>query len=151
MASRLGINTDKCSGLTCYDVVHGLDAPPNFCPHSKLIEDHQEHDVEVHEDLLGGDFLVSVSPLHDKNGELMGCVHVARDITQRNKSDKEILSQYYVLKGIMDSTDTPKFSVDTNYIYTSFNQSHANVMKALYDADILLIVHRRKTVAINCP
>lgn len=136
MASRLGINTDKCSGLTCYDVVHGLDAPPNFCPHSKLIEDHQEHDVEVHEDLLGGDFLVSVSPLHDKNGELMGCVHVARDITQRKKSEKEILSQYYVLKGIMDSTDTPKFSVDTNYIYTSFNQSHANVMKALYDADI---------------
>ena len=36
----------------------------------------------------------------------------------------------------MNSTDSPIFSVDTEYCYTSFNRVHAAVMKAIYNADI---------------
>ncbi len=90
MANRLGVDPEEAVGLTCYKAVHGLDLPPSFCPHMKLLEDGHEHTAEVHEDLLGGDFIVSVSPLHDSEGKLTGSVHVARDITDRKKAENKI-------------------------------------------------------------
>jgi PAS domain S-box-containing protein len=48
------------------------------------------------------------------------------------------VEQYSILEGIVESTDSPIFSVDTDYCYTSFNRTHAAVMKALFDADIEL-------------
>ncbi len=90
MADRLNVTPEETVGLTCYEVVHGLDVPPSYCPYRKLLEDGKEHTAEVHEDRIGGDFIVSVSPLHDKDGKLIGVVHVARDITQRKKTENEI-------------------------------------------------------------
>ncbi|EKQ53102.1 MAG: PAS domain S-box [Methanobacterium sp. Maddingley MBC34] len=90
MANRLNVDPEEAIGLTCYNVVHGLNAPPSFCPYMKLLEDGQEHTAEVHEDRLGGDFIVSVSPLHDSDGNLIGSVHVARDITDRKKAEDKI-------------------------------------------------------------
>ena len=90
MANRLNVDPEEAIGLTCYNVVHGLNTPPPFCPYLKLLEDGQEHTAEVHEDRLGGDFIVSVSPLHDSYGNLIGSVHVARDITDRKKAEDKI-------------------------------------------------------------
>ena len=90
MAARLGMSPEDCVGLACYRVVHGTDEPPSFCPHSQLLKDGLEHTREVHEDLLGGDFIVSVSPLHDSEGKLTGCIHVARDITKRKRAEEAL-------------------------------------------------------------
>jgi len=90
MAARLGKELEECVGLTCYHVLHGSDEPPSFCPHRQLLEDGLEHTVEVHEDNLNGDFIVSVSPLHNSEGKLTGCVHVARDITERKKTEMKV-------------------------------------------------------------
>ncbi len=89
MAARLGVTPEECVDLPCYNVVHGTNEPPSFCPHSILLEDGLEHTTEVHEDSLGGDFIVSVSPLHDSDGKLIGSVHVARDITERKKAEEQ--------------------------------------------------------------
>jgi PAS domain S-box-containing protein len=90
MADKLGVDPEETVGLTCYRAVHGLDAPPSFCPYTKLLEDGQEHTKEFHEDRIGGDFMVSVSPLYDSEGKLMGSVHVARDITDRKQAEEKI-------------------------------------------------------------
>ena len=45
-------------------------------------------------------------------------------------------SEYSILNGILESTDSAVFSLDSKYRYTSFNSHHAMVMKQLYDADI---------------
>lgn len=89
MAERLGMTPEECIGLPCYSAVHGTDEPPLFCPHSVLLEDGLEHTMEVHEDNLGGDFIVSVSPIHDSNSKLIGSVHVAHDITGRKKAEEQ--------------------------------------------------------------
>ncbi len=81
MAERLGLTPAQCEGLTCYESVHGTDVPPAFCPHARLLKDKREHRVEIHEDRLEGDFIVSVSPIDDAAGTLLGSVHIARDIT----------------------------------------------------------------------
>jgi PAS domain S-box-containing protein len=61
-----------------------------------------------------------------------------RDITERKREQEKNTFEFLTLKGIIESTDNPIFSVDTDYRYTSFNRSHARTMKALYGADIAL-------------
>ncbi|MEW6587028.1 MAG: PAS domain-containing protein, partial [Nitrospirota bacterium] len=90
MARRLGLKPEECIGLPCYKAVHGTSAPPAFCPHSRTIADGREHIEEVHEDSLGGDFLVSTTPLHDEQGRMVGSVHVAHDITLRKRAEEAL-------------------------------------------------------------
>jgi PAS domain S-box-containing protein len=90
MATRLRVTPEECVGLTCYRVVHGTDVPPSFCPHRQLLKDELEHTKEVHEDGLGGNFVVSVSPLHHSEGKLVGCIHVARDINERKEAEEAL-------------------------------------------------------------
>jgi PAS domain S-box-containing protein len=90
MADRFGKVSEQCIGLACHEAVHGLSHPPEFCPHAQTCQDGQQHVAEVHEPKLGGDFLVSTTPLRNPQGQLVGTVHVARDITQRKRAEEEL-------------------------------------------------------------
>jgi PAS domain S-box-containing protein len=90
MADALGMTPEQCIGLPCYKYVHQLNFPPSFCPHSKALLDGQEHTAEVHEEALGGDFIVSATPLKDDQGRMIGSVHVARNITVRKQMEKKL-------------------------------------------------------------
>jgi PAS domain S-box-containing protein len=93
MADRLGVTPEQAKGVHCYEIVHGTSVPPGFCPHTLTCEDAKEHVAEVHEPRLGGDFLVSTTPICDASGRLTGSVHVARDITARKRAEIEIARQ----------------------------------------------------------
>ncbi|MBI5116178.1 PAS domain S-box protein [Candidatus Poribacteria bacterium] len=90
MANRLGVAPEQCIGLRCHEAVHGSPHPPEFCPHALTCQDGKEHVSEVHEPRLGGDFLVSTTPLCDGHGKLIGSIHVARDITERKQAEDQI-------------------------------------------------------------
>ncbi len=90
MADRLGITQEEAIGLSCYRVFHGMDQPPGYCPHAKMLDDKKEHTELVHEKKLGGDFLITVSPLIETNGKILGGVHAARDLTERKKIEEEL-------------------------------------------------------------
>jgi PAS domain S-box-containing protein len=91
MAQRLGIRAEEAVGRLCYECVHGADGPPALCPHVRLLADGGEHTVEIRDERLGGDFLVSVTPLRDDaGGKVVGAVHVARDITELKRVEEEL-------------------------------------------------------------
>ncbi len=89
-AARLGTSTDKCVGLKCFTCVHGSPEPPASCPHTSSMKDGREHSAELHEDRLGGDFLVTTTPILDENGVMTGSIHVARDISERKRSEDKL-------------------------------------------------------------
>ncbi len=90
MANRLGLKPEECVGLPCYKYVHGLSAPPDFCPHTHTLKDGCQHIFELNEARLGGDMLVSTTPILNERGEITGSVHVARNISEIKKAEKAL-------------------------------------------------------------
>ena len=89
-AERLGCARENLLGRHCCELIHGTPAPPEACPHTQLLADGQEHQFEIHESRLSGDFLVSCTPLRGAHGEVTGSVHVARDVTAHKRAEAEL-------------------------------------------------------------
>lgn len=115
MSDRLGVSPDQGVGLKCYEAVHGLPHPPEFCPHSLTCRDGREHAAEVHEPRLGGDFLVSTTPRFDEEGRLVGAVHVARDITQRKQAEVALRRERDMLMNVLEAMKDGVFIVSPQY------------------------------------
>ncbi|MFA4846419.1 MAG: PAS domain S-box protein, partial [Patescibacteria group bacterium] len=71
-------------------VIHGLDRPPSYCPLDQMLKDGQERSKEIYEKRIGGDIFITLSPLRDTDGLIVGAVHVARDITDRKRAEKAL-------------------------------------------------------------
>lgn len=115
MADRLGVTPDKCVGLKCHEIVHGLPHPPPFCPHTLTCRDRQEHTAEVHEPRLEGYFLVTTTPRFDEQGRFIGAVHVARDITERKRAEDGLRRERDNLVAILEALKDGVFIVNQEY------------------------------------
>lgn len=89
MADRCGLLPKELIGRKCYDVMHGTSSPVNICPHMRMIQTGHCQAEQVEEKLLNGIFDLTVSPLYNSAGELTGCVHVARDITEHKRAEEQ--------------------------------------------------------------
>lgn len=63
-------------------------------------------------------------------------VTLKKELAQKKAAEEKLREQHSTLRSIIDSTNALIFAVDWQYCYTSFNQGHAAVMKALYGAEI---------------
>ena len=104
MAQKLGLSPEQVEGKPCHICVHGSKDPISNCPHTLLLKDGKQHIAEVFEDRLGGDFLVSVTPIFDRLGAIKGSVHVARDITERKKREDELYKLNRTLEALSKSS-----------------------------------------------
>ncbi len=77
-------------GRYCYEVMHGTKEPHPVCPFRETLGTKKPSLIEFFEPHLGIYLQVSISPIFDDKGEVMGCVHVARDITERKKAEDQL-------------------------------------------------------------
>ncbi|MCA1959960.1 MAG: PAS domain S-box protein [Desulfomonile sp.] len=89
-ADALGVSKEQAVGRRCFECFHSTDGPWHVCPHSRLIADGTEHREELELPNFGGTFFVTVSPIHDAQGRVVGGIHIARDITYRKQAEAAI-------------------------------------------------------------
>jgi PAS domain S-box-containing protein len=77
-------------GKPCYQVVHGTEKPVAGCPCAKTLATKLPATAEFFDHHLGIHLQVSSSPVFDENGEVLSCVHVASDITERKEMEKAL-------------------------------------------------------------
>ncbi len=128
LADRLGLTPQECIGKVCYEIIHESVAPPSFCPHTMTLNDYREHTVDVHVASFGGDFIVMTSPVYSTVGELIGSVHVARDITERKRAETEINNQLHFLQQLLDSIPIPVYYKDTGGVYLGCNAAFETLL-----------------------
>jgi PAS domain S-box-containing protein len=128
MAKRLGLTPDQCVGLTCYQAVHGSNAPPVNCPHRLTLADGKEHTAEIHDDRMGGDFLVTTTPLYDAQGQIEGTVHVARDITDRKRAEESLRLSEQRLQGTFDNAGMGIMEVDAQIRVIAANDTACEIL-----------------------
>lgn len=90
VCNRLGKQPEEIIGGKCYKVLHGMSGPWEECPHHKTIESNEESVREVEDPYLGGTFISSSSPIFDMKGELIGTVHVLRDISELKRLQERL-------------------------------------------------------------
>jgi PAS domain S-box-containing protein len=91
VSEKLGKPAEEIIGKKCYEVFHGRNEPRRKCPHHKTVRTGKPYAGELDEPHLGGTFLTSSSPIFDSAGEFIGTVHVARDITEIKKLEKQLI------------------------------------------------------------
>lgn len=101
---RIGEAPDVIEGTMCYHLFHDADAPPSYCPHFHMLRNPTSNRIEIYSDRLDGHFLVSVDPLCDEKGEILGSVHIARDITERKISEETLKESQRFIQQIAETT-----------------------------------------------
>jgi PAS domain S-box-containing protein len=85
LADILGVAREDLIGKKCYEVVHGTDAPPEFCRQAECLDSKVVATTEFFDDKLGGHFEVTTSPVFNENDEAVGSLHIIRDINERKR------------------------------------------------------------------
>jgi PAS domain S-box-containing protein len=137
MADRLGITPEECRGQTCFERIHGTNKSPSFCPHARLLKDGQEHIEEVYEERLGGDFLVTVSPLFDSQKQVIGSVHVARDITERKRVQQALAESEERYRTLQENIPVGIFRTSPQGEFLSANRALVNMLGFKSDKEMV--------------
>lgn len=85
-----GLSNDELTGRKCYEIVHHSSCPVKDCPHHRTLLTRETATEIIYEPRLDVYLEVTTSPLFNESGELLGTVHVAKDITARKKSEDEL-------------------------------------------------------------
>jgi len=87
----LGLPYQKVIGKHCYQLMHGMDKPPQFCPLTKTLQS-KRHEVDEFLDPKNNRWLlVSVDPIIDGDGKITGVVHIVKDITERKGWEEALM------------------------------------------------------------
>jgi PAS domain S-box-containing protein len=87
-ADYFKMKPEEIIGKTCYKLVHGTEKPWPTCPHKRTLDTKKPAREEFFEPHLGIHIEVSTSPVFNEKGEIIGSVHVIRDITERMRAEK---------------------------------------------------------------
>lgn len=89
---KIGKSEKDIIGRKCYEVFHGMSEPWKRCPHHKTLATKKPIIEEIEDPYLGGTFLISSSPIFDKTGEIIGTVHIVRDVSEIKKLREKVIS-----------------------------------------------------------
>ncbi|OGO32509.1 MAG: hypothetical protein A2Z29_06830 [Chloroflexi bacterium RBG_16_56_11] len=106
---------EEIIGKTCYELFHGTAEPPEVCSLREAIDTKQPSVREYFEPSLGIYLEETTSPIFNEQGEVVNCVHVTRDISERKKAEENLrkidLMKMEFLSNVSHELRTPLQSI----------------------------------------
>ncbi|MFC2008210.1 PAS domain S-box protein [Chloroflexota bacterium] len=119
-ADALETEPEELIGRTCYQTIHGINEPYPNCPHKQTLETKRSVMVELFEPRLGVYLQVSTSPILNDEGEVVGTVHIAKDITERRRAEEALRDSEEMSRGMLESAAAGIYIVqDRKFQYVS--------------------------------
>ncbi len=123
LADSFGKRPEELVGRYCYEVFHETGQPWPNCPHTKAMQMKQSVTEEVIDPHMGCPLLVSVSPLFDKDGQLIGGVHIAKDITRRKQGEEALRSASLYARSLIEASLDPLVTISLDGKITDVNRA----------------------------
>ena len=93
MAKRCGLTAQEIVGRKCYEVMHGATCPPVDWTLDRVFESGEPQTIEFEAKPLNGIFETFMSPMRNAEGHIIASVLVARDVTDKRRSEKLLAAQ----------------------------------------------------------
>jgi len=113
---KFGMTSEQIVGKHCYEVFHGKNEPWPTCPHKRTLATKEPTIEDIDDKHLGGVFSIGTSPIFE-DGEIIGSVHVCRDITDHVEKDlmlKDAFDKLTLAHDELKELDELKISVIDN-------------------------------------
>ena len=121
-------------GQKCYKLYHGTSSSPEGCPSCQSLLSGKPSITEVFEPHLGKFIEIKALPRTDSAGDLIGVIHVVRDITERKRAEAEqesLMQQLHdVLKKVSVSRKEWLATFDSITDMISIHDMDSTIVKA---------------------
>jgi PAS domain S-box-containing protein len=77
--------------LKCFELYHGTSSPPSNCPCCELQENKEAVVTDYFEPKMNRHIEIKAFPRFDKHGNIVGLVHVVKDITERKQYQEHLM------------------------------------------------------------
>jgi two-component system sensor histidine kinase UhpB len=114
-----GKSFTEIANRSCWEVLHDVSRPPERCPIMILRKTRHRKKEIVSRDSHW--FNVSVDPIYDESGNLLGGVHIMSDITERIQAEKELHNSREELRNL------------TSYLQSVREQERSHVAREIHD------------------
>jgi len=135
------LGRDTLAGCKCYDVVHHMSQPPDYCPMRRTLASKRSESSEFFEPRLQRYLSVRTDPVQDQDGRILRVVHVVNDITERKQAELAVQR----LAAIVESSDDAIIGKDLYGHILTWNRG-AEKMYGYTAAEVI-----GKSVNILCP
>lgn len=105
MQQRVNIGDQSLIGNSCNTLMHENGCMLSNCPHLSMISDNKPHTIEIFEPRFGMSLSVTATPIFDANKNLLGSLHIARDITLQKESEVQLNKYNLELRELNQSKD----------------------------------------------
>jgi PAS domain S-box-containing protein len=89
-STLLKVSPEEAIGQHCFQLLHGTDSPPDYCPHLRTLATGEPAHHEMKDPLSAHIYDIFTTPLLDDQGQLIGTVHITRDITEKEELGKQL-------------------------------------------------------------
>ncbi len=107
-------------GEKCYQAYEGRDTVCDDCPMEQAFKDGKSHTSERELVTLSGEVLSlenTANPIKDAEGEIVSCLEVTRNITERKAAEEELKLRAQILDGATDAIFV--HDDDDNFVYVN--------------------------------
>jgi len=115
------ISSAQIVGQSCCKLVHGSDNHVPGCPLQKMIHTHQRESAELKVPDTNRWLLVTIDPVTDKEGNLVGAVHITRDINNNKKVEEALKRERDFAENLFKTTQAIVLLLDREGRIKHFN------------------------------